>query len=134
MSKRLRIPASLAFSVSAAWGCGSSAELRDAAADLVMLVDAQDAQIATDVPRRCTPFPFDPTPGRLAIQCVARRGATLPCPRENVCLPEDCPAHCDGCIQPLACVPDNTVDAGVECVLGVSCRGDGCNPGCRAVS
>lgn len=131
MGARTKIPSTLAWTVVSLWGCGESTTSRDAAAEAA----TRDAPVdVTDVPRRCTPFPFDPTPGRLAVQCVPRRGATLPCPRENVCLPEDCPAHCDGCVTTLGCVADNNVDAGVECVGGLTCRSDGCNPGCRAVA
>jgi hypothetical protein len=130
MRTRLTIPSTLALTVVTVWGCAPPTAVRDAAVEAAVGDAAPDA---TDVPRRCAPFPFDPTPGRLAVQCVPRRGVTLACPRENVCLPEDCPAHCEGCVTTLGCVPDDTVDAGVECVGGVTCRSDGCNPGCRAV-
>ena len=130
MPRRLTIPTSLAWTVVAAWGCEQTVVPTDAAMEAAVRDAAADV---VDAGRRCTPFPFDPTPGRLAVQCVPRRGVTLPCPRDFVCLPEDCPAHCDGCVTTLGCIPDNTVDAGVECVGGVTCRSDGCNPGCRAV-
>ncbi|MFO0625392.1 MAG: hypothetical protein U0325_07200 [Polyangiales bacterium] len=130
MRNRLRIPASLVWTVATACGGGQPTAPLDAAMEAAARDVAADL---ADVTRRCTPFPFDPTPGRLAVQCLPRRGATSPCPRENVCLPEDCPSHCEGCVTALGCVADDTVDAGVACVGGITCRSDGCPPGCRAV-
>ncbi|MFO0625114.1 MAG: hypothetical protein U0325_05805 [Polyangiales bacterium] len=89
-----------------------------------------------DVPgdaRMCTRNPFDPENPGFAVRCLARRGATQPCPEASVCVAEDCPAHCEGCVSPLFCIPDPERDAGVACVVSTACSEDACNPGCRAV-
>ncbi len=153
---RLTLPARLVFSVSLA-ACASSSPTADASADVR---DADDgrrdalgdalADIVTDAPvdalsdalsdapddaRKCERNPFDPENPGFAVRCLARRGATQPCPEANVCVTADCPAHCEGCLSPLFCIPDPDLsnDAGVACVVSTVCSEDACNPGCRAV-
>lgn len=151
---RLTLPARLVFSVSLA-GCASSPPAGDASADVR---DADDgrrdalgdvlADIVTDAPvdaradasgdvpldgRMCERNPFDPENMGFAVRCLARRGATQPCPKASVCVAADCPTHCEGCISPLFCIPDNESDAGVACAVSTVCSEDACNPGCRAV-
>lgn len=150
---RLTLPARLVFTVSLA-GCASSpptadaaADVRDANAERDALTDAfadivSDATgdaltdvlgDAADGARMCTRNPFDPENMGFAVRCLARRGATQPCPKASVCVAEDCPAQCEGCISPLFCIPDSERDAGVACVVSTACSEDACNPGCRAV-
>jgi len=83
--------------------------------------------------RMCTRNPFDPENMGFAVRCLARRGSTQPCPKASVCVAEDCPTHCEGCVSPLFCIPDNERDAGVACAVSTVCSADACNPGCRAV-
>lgn len=148
MRARLRIPAQLAVTVLAASGCSDPPSGFDAAVD-VARVDAQaDAQgdvarddvlrdvilgDVVDAARECTRNPFDPENPAFAVQCRRRPGASGDCPTTPVCVAADCPANCEGCVSPLFCIPDNTVDAGVACVGGTACSGEACPPGCRAV-
>lgn len=158
---RLNIPARLAFAVSAS-ACASSPMTPDAAADVAPLEDrasaevldasdvldalvdalvpedvtadaAADARDAVTADRACTVNPFDPEGGAKAVRCLPRRGVTMQCPQDNVCVEADCPAHCEGCVSPLFCIPDSETDAGVSCVVSTVCSEDACNPGCRAV-
>ncbi|MEZ4392158.1 MAG: hypothetical protein R3A48_13770 [Polyangiales bacterium] len=151
---RLNIPARLVFAVSAS-ACSSSPTTPDASADVApvddrasvdvvvldALVDAlapgdataDDVRDAATADRACTVNPFDPEGGAKAVRCLPRRGATMPCPQDNVCVEADCPAHCEGCVSPLFCIPDSESDAGVSCVVSTVCSEDACNPGCRAV-
>jgi len=151
---RLTLPARLVVSVSLA-GCASSSPTADAAVDVRdahvgdtltdALADALTdlggmADVPGDVPgdvaddaRMCTRNPFDPENMGFAVRCLARRGATQPCPKASVCVAADCPAQCEGCISPLFCIPDGENDAGVACVVSTACSADACNPGCRAV-
>lgn len=151
---RLTLPARLVFTVSLS-ACAATPPSGDAAADVRdaddvhrdVLGDAladivHDAPVdaltdasgdAVDAARMCTRNPFDPENMGFAVRCLARRGATQPCPKASVCVAEDCPAHCEGCISPLFCIPDNERDAGVACAVSTVCSADACNPGCRAV-
>lgn len=152
---RLTLPARLVFSVSLA-ACASSPPTGDASADvrdaevesdalgdvLADIVTDAPVDALTDVPvdapddaRMCERNPFDPENMGFAVRCLARRGATQPCPKASVCVAADCPAHCEGCISPLFCIPDPDLsnDAGVACVVSTVCSEDACNPGCRAV-
>jgi len=150
MRPRLTLPTSLVVTVVAAGGCASAPVATDAATDRgssvdtaladVLRVDVSDVRDVVDAGARdvvdervCTQNPFDPEGGRYAVRCLARRGATTPCPEGNVCVAEDCPAQCAGCVSPLFCIPDNSVDAGVACAVSTVCDPGDCNPGCRAV-
>ncbi len=144
---RLTLPARLVVSVTLA-GCAASPPAVDAAADVRdalsdALSDAPSDALPDALPdasgdaaldaRACTRNPFDPENPGFAVRCLARRGATQPCPKASVCVAEDCPAQCEGCVSPLFCIPDPANDAGVACAVSTVCSEDACNPGCRAV-
>lgn len=144
MRARLRLPARLAVTVIIPSACSSPDAPADASvmdvlssdtAVLDVLRDAPPADVAGDAldARACTRNPFDPESTALAVRCLPKRGVTMPCPTESVCVASDCPAHCDGCVSPLFCIPDNSADAGVACAVSTVCDPDACNPGCRAV-
>lgn len=151
MRERLKIPAQIVFVVTAS-ACSSSPSTQDASVDVALdaLADAlvndapgadtpltdsshTDARDALTADRTCTVDPFNPEGMRKSVRCLPRRGATMPCPQENVCVEADCPSHCEGCVSPLFCIPDSENDAGVSCVVGSVCSEEACNPGCRAV-
>lgn len=131
---RLRLPARLAVTVLGA-ACSSTEAPRDAAMDTVdaFVRDALADTAITDARRTCTRNPFDPESTALAVRCLPRRGVTMACPTDNVCVEADCPSHCNGCVSPLFCIPDPDADAGVACAVSTVCDPDACNPGCRPV-
>ena len=86
-----------------------------------------------DDARMCTRNPFDPENMGFAVRCLARRGATQPCPKASVCVAADCPAQCEGFISPLFCIPDSENDAGVACAVSTVCSAEPGNPGCTAL-
>lgn len=140
MRARLRLPTRLAVTVLASAACSSPTTQTDASADVVStdnaVLDVIRDVISRDVfdaGRVCTRNPFDPENPAPAVRCLARRGEAMACPGASVCVAEDCPAHCEGCVSPLFCIPDPEADAGVACVVSTVCSADACNPGCRAV-
>lgn len=158
MRPRLRLPTRLAVTVLGAAACSSPEAPVDASADVArvdaprdtgddalrdaLLGDVSDAtdDVADasgpdvfDSGRTCTPDPLQPENPAFAVRCLPRRGETAACPAASVCVAADCPAHCEGCVSPLFCIPDPSVDAGVACAVGTVCTPEACNPGCRAV-